>query len=51
MALRKTDKVKLDLFIIIYQLLLMFDLNGVLGYVNKDVKTFNSKGIYTEGDY
>jgi hypothetical protein len=28
------------------KLLVIFDLNGVLGYVNKNVKTFNQYGIY-----
>jgi hypothetical protein len=31
-------------------MLLIFDLNGTLGFVNKDMKKFASKGIYTEGE-
>lgn len=31
-------------------MLLVFDLNGVLGYVNKNVKTFNQYGIYNRED-
>lgn len=30
-------------------MLMIFDLNGVLGYVNKDLKKYASKGIYSEG--
>jgi hypothetical protein len=29
---------------------LIFDLNGTLGYLNKNVKTFNQSGIYGSGD-
>jgi len=29
-------------------MLLVFDLNGVLGHVNKNVKTFNQYGIYNQ---
>ena len=31
------------------KLLCIFDLNGVLGHVNKNVKTFNQYGIYNQG--